>query len=62
MNIFIVDADTGITKIEFGDIANLDQFYRDLDDSYEEWYDDIEDAEESLAQLEYNEYIKRVRA
>ena len=49
MTIYIPDYDSRkIIEKEFEGIANLQQFYNDLNELYDEWYEAIEDAEEAL--------------
>jgi len=56
MEIFILTEKDGkwkIAKDVFNNVANLEQFYRDLDDIYGDlWFDNIEDAEEQLKELQ----------
>jgi len=45
MTIYIVDDENLKIREEFFDVANLEQFRRDMDDSYDGlWFEDIQDA------------------
>ncbi len=52
MVVYVVDVDEGVTEFDFGDIANLAQFERELNEMFEEWYFDYSDAMAS-----YTEYV-----
>jgi len=53
MEVFIINEDTHKVVTEsYECIANLEQFYRDLDEvNGENWFESIEDAEEALLDL-----------
>ncbi len=49
MLIYIIDYDKEkVISHEMGDIANLAQFNREIDELFGEWYDDEADANETL--------------
>lgn len=50
MTIYIPDYDNlTYSTIHFETIANLDALTRELDELYDEWYDNLWDVEEALA-------------
>lgn len=60
MEIYIFDADEKIIKIDAGDVANLDQFERDLNDVYGEdgWaYDELDLALNSFDVDSRNRFV-----
>lgn len=50
MTVYIPDYDEmTYTKMEYTNIENLDALTRELDELYEEWYDNKWDVDEALA-------------
>ena len=50
MTIYIPDYDNmTYIELDYDNIANLDTFTRELDARFEEWYDNVWDVEEALA-------------
>ena len=52
MTIYLIDVDLGLIMEEsFDNVANMEQFQRELDELYPDgWFDDIGDAMEALSQ------------
>ena len=53
MLIYTVDYDKEkVICTEMGDVANLDQFNREMDELFQDgWYDNAEDAEEEIKEI-----------
>ncbi len=50
MTIYIIDVDLGLIMEQSYDVSDMEQFRKDMNDSCPgEWFEDIEDAMEALA-------------
>ena len=58
MTVFVLNHRMGrVDAIDYGDIADLAQFYRELDNLHEEWYEDEEDAMSALLENEISSCV-----
>ena len=51
MDIFVVTEDALVKKYTFTEVANLEAFEREMDEAYEYWFYNADDADNFLREL-----------